>query len=77
MEPLFFYTPQDATDFVVHNDASSRASLASSIELDPVTLSDEQFSNLMTFLHALTDTASLDLRSTVPSRVPSGLPLGD
>jgi len=67
----------DAKDFVVHNDASSRASLASSIELAPVTLSEAEFSNLMAFLHALTDTASLDLRSTVPSRVPSGLPLGD
>jgi len=70
-------TDLDVIDFEVHNDASSRASLASSIELDPVTLSDQQFSNLMAFLHALTDTASLDMRSTVPSSVPSGLPLGD
>jgi len=67
----------DEIDFGVHNDEGSRADLASSIEVDPVTLSNEQFSNLMAFLHSLTDTASLDLRSTVPSRVPSGLPLGD
>ena len=67
----------DAMDFTVHNDKISRAALSSSIELDPVDLSEEEFANLMEFLHALTDTASLDLRSTVPSRVPSGLPLGD
>jgi len=67
----------DATDFVVHNDDSSRSALATSIELAPINLSEEEFANLMEFLHALTDTASLDLRSTVPSRVPSGLPLGD
>jgi len=67
----------DATDFVVHNNESSRSALASRIELDPITLSEEEFANLMAFLHALTDTASLDLRATVPSSVPSGLPLGD
>jgi len=31
----------------------------------------------MEFLHTLTDTNSLDLRSTVPSIVPCGLPLAD
>ena len=64
-------------DFLVHEDTISRTNLANSIELDPVELSEEEFANLMEFLHALTDTSSLDLRSTVPSSVPSGLPLGD
>ena len=65
-------------DFLIHDDiANSRVNLANSIELDPVDLSEEEFANLMEFLHALTDTSSLDLRSTVPSSVPSGLPLGD
>ena len=65
-------------DFLIHEDTTnSRANLANSIELEPVDLSEEEFANLMEFLHALTDTSSLDLRSTVPSSVPSGLPLGD
>jgi len=65
-------------DFLVHKESAKiNSPLALSIELDPVDLSEEEFANLMEFLHALTDTASLDLRATVPSRVPSGLPLGD
>jgi len=67
----------DPTDFVVHNNEASRSALASSIELDQINLSEEEFANLMEFLHALTDTSSLDLRSTVPSKVPSGLTLAD
>lgn len=67
----------DATDFAVHNDPASRAALANSIELDPINMSEQEFAYLMEFLHALTDTSSLDLRSTVPTRVPSGLPLAD
>ena len=67
----------DATDFNIHNDQASRAALASSIELNPIQLSDEEVDYLIEFLHALTDTASLDMRSTVPMRVPSGLPIRD
>ncbi|MDI1293898.1 MAG: cytochrome c peroxidase [Methylobacter sp.] len=67
----------DAIDFQVHNDSGSRAALANSIEIDPIQLSDQEFTNLMAFLHALTDPASVDLRATVPSKVPSGLPLWD
>lgn len=70
-------THLELDDFEVHNDPASRSALANSIELDPVSLTDEEFANLMEFLHALTDTNSLDLRSTVPSSVPSGLPLAD
>lgn len=67
----------DAIDFAVHEDSSSRAALANSVELDLIDLSDEELAYLIEFLHALTDPASLDLRSTVPDRVPSGLPLRD
>lgn len=67
----------DAQDFEVHRDLASRTALANSIELGPIQLSEEEFDYLIEFLHALTDTTSLDMRSTVPSRVPSGLPLGD
>lgn len=67
----------DAADFNIHNDLQSRAALANSIEIDPIHLSDEELDYLTEFLHALTDPASLDLRSTVPFRVPSGLPVRD
>ena len=67
----------DAIDFQVHNDTNSRNALANSIEIAPVQLSDEEFDSLIAFLHALTDPASVDLRSTVPASVPSGLPLWD
>ena len=67
----------DAIDFEVHQDSASRAALAKSIEINPVQLSDDEFNYLIEFLHALTDPNSLDMRNTVPKRVPSGLPLAD
>jgi len=67
----------DAIDLEVHNDELSRADLASAIEIEPVALSDEEVKLLTDFLHALTDPSSLDMRTTAPTRVPSGLPLAD
>ena len=67
----------DAIDFEIHQDSASRTALANSIEISPVQLSDDEFNYLIEFLHALTDTTSLDMRNTVPKRVPSGLPLAD
>ncbi|MGJ0430056.1 cytochrome-c peroxidase [Methylobacter sp.] len=67
----------DEQDFIVHNDATSRFNLANSIEINPVALTDHQVKRLLDFLNALTDPSSLDLRSTAPKRVPSGLPLAD
>jgi cytochrome c peroxidase len=43
----------------------------------PVDLSESQFSDLMAFLHALTSPSALDLRNIVPTRIPSGIPLGN
>jgi cytochrome c peroxidase len=67
----------DERDFIVYNDEISRANLANSIEINPVALTDYQIKRLLDFLNALTDPNSLDLRSTAPKRVPSGLPLAD
>jgi len=64
-------------DFNVHNDDSSRAELEGAIEITPVNLNQKEISYLLDFLNALTDPASLDMRSTVPNRVPSGLPIAD
>ena len=70
-------TDLDAEDFVVMNDDMRRIAIADANELDPVTLSDEQFRDLIEFLHALTDRDALDLRSDTPPGVPSGLPLAE
>jgi cytochrome c peroxidase len=67
----------DAQDFVVQNDSVRRKAIADAIELDPISLSDDEVAKLMAFLHALTDQNCLDLRSTAPLSVPSGLPLYD
>ncbi len=65
----------DAQDFVVMNDPARRRQIARRVEIRRVNLSEGEVSDLVSFLHALTDPASLDLRDTVPDRVPSGLPL--
>ena len=67
----------DAQDFVVHDDPASREAIAQACELGPTWLSHEQVDQLIAFLHALTDPGSLDLRKTVPERVPGGLPIFD
>jgi cytochrome c peroxidase len=67
----------DAVDRISHADSERRAELTQACELDPVELTDEEFSDLVAFLHALTDPASVDLRTDVPQRVPSGLPVFD
>jgi cytochrome c peroxidase len=43
----------------------------------PRELSDEEFNQLMAFLHALTSPSAVDLSHLVPESVPSGLPLFD
>ncbi|WP_431064409.1 cytochrome-c peroxidase [Methylotuvimicrobium sp.] len=64
-------------DGVIHSDEISRAELKARIELQPVNLTDQEIVYLLDFLNALTDSASLDMRNTVPYRVPSGLPVAD
>ena len=53
--------------------------IAAHNELAPFTYSDEDVDRIIDFLHALTDTNSIDLRSDqdVVNGVPSGLPLDD
>jgi len=65
----------DPEDFLVMNDEDARNDIAAANELAPVYLSDQDFADLIDFLHALTDPAALDMRSIVPTSVPSGLPL--
>ena len=67
----------DQLDFLVQSDSALVENIANSSELEPIKLTEKQFQNLMAFLHALTDSNSLDLRKTVPKKVPSGLRLYD
>ena len=65
----------NAVDVLAHEDPVRRNEVAAANELDPVGLSDQEVNNLISFLHTLTDPASMDLRRDVPPAVPSGLPL--
>jgi len=64
-------------DFLPMRDPNVVSGIAAANELDPMALSDEEVDLLIEFMHALTDPASLDLRSDVPFSVPSGLPLAE
>ena len=65
-------------DFVVQNDPARRQAIAEAVEIAPVALSDGDIRDLISFLHALTDTRAItQLRTDVPNRVPSGLPVAD
>jgi len=65
----------DAIDFLVHNDTTRRQAIANAVEISPINLTDEQISDLIAFLHALTDWNCVDLRKDIPLHVPSGLPV--
>jgi cytochrome c peroxidase len=67
----------DLIDFVVQDDDVLRGKIAAANELSPRKLKDSKVDDLMAFLQALTDPASLDLRIDVPMTVPSGLPVSD
>ena len=67
----------DAVDFVIMKDAVSVAGIAAASELAPVRLSESELRDLIEFLNALTDTASLDLRGDVPASLPSGNTLAE
>ena len=67
----------DSQDFMVMQDAYRRDAIAAANELASVQLGKPEFANLIAFLHALTDPAALDLRTVVPARVPSDLPLAE
>ncbi|MCP4203697.1 MAG: cytochrome-c peroxidase, partial [bacterium] len=67
----------DAIDFVVQSDASRRSEIGAACEIERTEVTDAEIDDLLDFLYALTDPASLDLRADLPRVVPSGLPLAD
>lgn len=67
----------DALDWIAYDDPDTVNAIIASNEVEPVSLSSAQRSDLIEFLRALTDPAMLDLRRDVPLSVPSGLPIAD
>ena len=67
----------DAQDFVVMDDIDRVNAIAEANELPETTLSRKEKTQLIDFLHALTDPAAIDLRRNTPMSVPSGLPVRD
>lgn len=63
--------------FRVQNDSGRLYNITAANELQAKPLRKKQVDYLLAFLHALTDTGSLNLRNDVPKSVPSNLPLGD
>ncbi|MEM8487333.1 MAG: cytochrome c peroxidase [Bacteroidota bacterium] len=64
-----------ARDSWVQQHPELRQYIADANELDPVSLSNSEVDNLLTFLHTLTDSSTLNLQHLVPLAVPSGLPV--
>jgi cytochrome c peroxidase len=52
------------------------ASLDSRVQA-PLTLSDADVADIVSFLRSLTDPRASDLSGTIPASVPSGLPVDD
>ena len=57
-------------------NAARSAAVSPTLAL-PIGLTDAEFSDLMAFLHALTDPSSLNQLDQIPDSVPSGLPVKD
>ncbi len=62
-------------DFHATNDPELMHNLAEANELRPIRISKRKLNYLLAFLQALNDPEIFDMRETVPSRVPSGLPI--
>ena len=69
----------DAENYVAMDDLARVDFIAAHNELAPMAFSAEEVDRILDFLHALTDTSSIDLRrdQDVVNGVPSGLPLDD
>jgi len=62
-------------DFLIADDRHEMARYTNHLDISPVTLGDAEVEQLIAFLRALTDTASLPGTHGPPDAVPSGLPI--
>jgi cytochrome c peroxidase len=69
----------DALDTVVQSDPARVAAIVATSELEPMSVKglDKKLKEMIAFMEALTDPASLDMSGDVPDSVPSGLPVAD
>lgn len=64
----------------VVTDPASLDAMAATLDpsvRSPLALSDAEVADMVVFLRSLTDPAARNLAHTIPSTVPSGLPVGD
>ena len=61
--------------FVVLEDRLERVRLKSRIDIEPIDLTEEEISELVSFMDALTGTESIWGKLGRPNEVPSGLPV--
>ena len=71
------HTELNSQDFIVQDDTARRNAISNAIEIEPISLTDDEIAKLMEFMDALTDSNCIDLRATAPLSVPSGLPVYD
>ncbi len=66
---------QGVDDWQILDTPEELAAIADANDLAPLELSDDQISDIIAFLDALTDLQSLEGRLGIPDSVPSGLPV--
>ena len=67
--------PGAKPDWTIMNDPVASAAIGASYSSEPLKLSEEEISDLIAFLDALSDEKSLTGRLGIPDAVPSGLPI--
>lgn len=60
-------------DFVAFDDAREKQRLLSRLDIQPLALSEQEIINIVSFLHSLTGTRSVNGKFGIPETVPSGL----
>ena len=63
------------TDFVIQQDRQEMQRIAAHTDIKPISLTDEEVANIVSFMHALTGKDSTKGRLGRPDKVPSGLPV--
>jgi len=67
--------PLGVDDLRAFSDPAEQAAIKAANVLAPQTLSDRQVQDIIAFLNALTDPASIEGALGIPAEVPSGLPV--
>ena len=63
----------ETIDFLVWDDQIEMKRYEEKVDIEPITLSEEEIENLVAFMHALSGRSAKKLRFGIPNQVPSGL----